>query len=79
MNRERQRIMTTETRDPQFAITVNEIVDSIEWPDASFALSPIEAAVDVVVAFYEAFSTPDRVILRHDLPCGAQGDPGRLL
>lgn len=59
--------MTTETRDPQFAISVNEIVDSIVWPDASFTLSPLEAAVGVVVAFYEAFATPDRVILRHAL------------
>ena len=67
MNQQRQRIMTIETRDPQFAISVNEIVDSIEWPDASFALSPLEAAVDTVLAFYEAFSSPDRVILRHAL------------
>lgn len=67
MNQERQKTMTTETRDPQFAISVNQIADSIEWPEASFALSPLEAAVDTVVAFYEAFSTPDRVILRHAL------------
>ena len=59
--------MITETRDPQFAISVNEIVDSIVWPDASFTLSPLEAAVAVAVAFYEAFATPDRVILRHAL------------
>jgi hypothetical protein len=67
MNQERQKTMTTETRDPQFAINVDEIVDSIVWPDASFALSPLEAALDVVVALYEAFATPDRVILRHAL------------
>jgi hypothetical protein len=67
MNQERQRTMTTETRDPQFAINVNEIVDSIVWPDPSFALSPLEAALDAVVAFYEAFATPDGVILRHAL------------
>jgi hypothetical protein len=59
--------MTTETRDPQFANYVNEIADSIQWPDASFTLSPLEAAVGVVVAFYDAFATPDRVILRHAL------------
>jgi hypothetical protein len=59
--------MTTEIRDPQFAISVNEIVDSIVWPDASFALGPLEAAVNVVTALYEAFATPDRVILRHAL------------
>ena len=59
--------MTTEIRDPQFAISVNQIVDSIVWPDASFALSPLEAAVNVVTTLYEAFATPDRVILRHSL------------
>jgi hypothetical protein len=59
--------MSTETRDPQFAINVNEIVDSIVWPDTSFALSPLEAALAAVVAFYEAFATPDRVMLRHAL------------
>jgi hypothetical protein len=67
MNQERQQTMTTETRDPQFAINVNEIADSIVWPDTSFVLSPLEAALDVVVALYEAFATPDRVILRHAL------------
>jgi hypothetical protein len=59
--------MTTETRDPQFAISVNEIVDAIQWPNPTFTLSPLEAAVGVVVAFYDAFATPDRAILRHAL------------
>ncbi|MBW2191205.1 MAG: hypothetical protein DRH23_01245 [Deltaproteobacteria bacterium] len=59
--------MTTETRDPQFAINVDEIVNAIQWPDTSFTLSPLEAAVGVVVAFYDAFATPDRSILRHAL------------
>jgi hypothetical protein len=59
--------MTTETRDPQFASYINEIADSIRWPDVSFTVTPWEAAVGVVVAFYEAFATPDRVILRHAL------------
>ena len=59
--------MTTAIRDPQFASAVNEIATSIQWPDVSFTLRPWEAAVDAVVAFYEAFATPDRVILRHAL------------
>jgi len=59
--------MTTQTRDPLFASYINEIAESIEWPDASFTLKPWEAAVGVVVAFYEAFATPDRVILQHAL------------
>ncbi|MBW1830189.1 MAG: hypothetical protein JRJ10_00595 [Deltaproteobacteria bacterium] len=59
--------MTTETRDPQFAINVDEIVNAIQWPDTSFTLSPLEAAVGVVVAFYDAFATPDRAILGHAL------------
>ena len=67
MNQERQRTMNTVIRDPQFANAVNEIATSIQWPDVSFTLTPWEAAVGVVVAFYEAFATPDRVILRHAL------------
>jgi hypothetical protein len=59
--------MYTETRDTQFASYVNELAESIRWPDPSFTLTPLEVAVSVVVAFYEAFATPDRVILRHAL------------
>jgi hypothetical protein len=57
--------MTTQIKDPQFASSVNEIAAAIEWPDTSFTLTPWETVVGVVVAFYEAFATPDRVILRH--------------
>jgi len=67
MNQERQRTMNTEIKDPQFAISVSEIANAIRWPDPSFALSPIEAAIDVLVAFYDAFARPDRVILEHAL------------
>ena len=59
--------MTMQIRDPQFATAVNEIATSIEWPDTSVALSVWEIAVGTVVAFYEAFATPDRVMLRHAL------------
>lgn len=59
--------MTTQTRDPQFADYINDIADSIRWPEAAFTLSPWEAAVGVVVALYEAFATPDRVMLQHAL------------
>jgi hypothetical protein len=59
--------MTTQTRDPQFADYINDIADSIRWPDAAFTLSPWEVTVGVVVAFYEAFATPDRVMLQHAL------------
>ena len=59
--------MYTETRDPQFASYVNELAESIRWPDPSFTLTALEVAVGVVVAFYEAFATPDRVMLRHAL------------
>ena len=50
--------MTTQTRDPQFADYINDIADSIHWPEAAFTLSPWEATVGVVVALYEAFATP---------------------
>ena len=59
--------MTTQTRDPQFASYINEIADSIRWPDAAFTVRPGEAAVDVVVALYDAFATPDRALLQHAL------------
>lgn len=59
--------MTTQARDPQFASYIDEIAESIQWPDPSFTVTPWEAAVGVVVALYEAFATPDRVILRHAL------------
>jgi len=59
--------MTTQTRDPQFASYINTIAESIEWPDASFTVKPWEAAVGVAVAFYEAFATPDPVMLQHAL------------
>jgi hypothetical protein len=59
--------MTTQIKDPQFASSVNEIAGAIQWPDASFTLTPWEAIVGVVVAFYEAFATPDQVMLQHAL------------
>ena len=59
--------MTTKTRDPQFADYINDIADSIQWPDASFTVTPWEAVVGVVVALYEAFATPDRAMLQHAL------------
>ena len=67
MNQERQRPMNTEIRDPQFATAVNEIADSIRWPEASFSVTPWEAAVGVITAFYEAVTTPNRVIVRFAL------------
>lgn len=59
--------MITEIRDPQFASFVEEIADSIRWPDASFAFTPWQAVKDVVVAVYEALATPDPATLRHAL------------
>jgi len=59
--------MNTEIRDPQFATAVNQIANSISWPDASFSVTPWEAAVAVVAAFYEAVATPNQVIVRFAL------------
>lgn len=59
--------MTTQTRDVQFTSYINDIADSIQWPDGSFTVTPWEALVGIAVAFYEAFATPDRVILQHAL------------
>jgi hypothetical protein len=59
--------MTTEIRDPQFASSVDEIAAGIEWPGTTFTLTLWETVVGVVAAFYEAFATPDRVMLKHAL------------
>jgi hypothetical protein len=59
--------MNTEIRDPEFATAVNEIADAIEWPDPSFALTPWETVLGLVSAFYEAVTTPNRVIVRFAL------------
>lgn len=64
---ERKRTMTTQTRDLQFASYVEEIANSIQWPDGSFTLTPWEVVVGVVTAFYEAFATPDRAMLQFAL------------
>jgi hypothetical protein len=66
-NARKERTMTTQARDPQFASYINDIAESIRWPEPSFEVTPWEAAVGVVVALYEAFATPDRVILGHAL------------
>lgn len=59
--------MNTEIRDPQFATAVNQIANSISWPEASFSVTPWEAAVGIITAFYEAVTTPNRVIVRFAL------------
>jgi len=59
--------MNTDIRDPQFANTVADIANSIRWPEASFALTPVEQVIGAVVALYDAFATPDPVMLQHAL------------
>lgn len=59
--------MNTEIRDPQFATAVKEIAESIRWPEPAFSVTPWEAAVGVIAAFYEAVTTPNRVIIRFAL------------
>ena len=55
--------MTTQTRDPDFAHTINQIAESIQWPEPAFTVTPWEAFTGVLVAVYEAFATPDAVTL----------------
>jgi len=59
--------MTTQARDPQFASYINEIAESIEWPDASFTVKPWEVIVSLMVALYEGFATPDGATVIHAL------------
>ena len=59
--------MTTQARDPQFASYINQIAESIEWPDTSFTVKPWEVIVGLVVALYEGFATPDRATVIHAL------------
>jgi len=59
--------MNAHMKDPQLARYVDEIAQSIHWPEAAFTLSPAEAVIGVAVTFYQAFATPDRVMLQHAL------------
>lgn len=59
--------MNNEIRDREFAKAVNEITNTIQWPDASFSLSPWETVLGLFGAFFEATTTPNRVILRFAL------------
>lgn len=59
--------MTTQTRDTQFAIQIDQIAEAIRWPEPAFTISLRQTAIDVVVAFYEAFAKPDRTMLQHAL------------
>ena len=59
--------MNIEIRDPQFEIAVNEIANAIHWPQAAFSVSLLDAVLGVVAAFYEAVTTPNRVIVRFAL------------
>ncbi len=51
--------MTTEIRDPQFALFVDELADSLALADLSFAFGAFEAIVASIVTLYEAFATPE--------------------
>ena len=59
--------MYNEIKDAEFAKAVDQIVDSIDWPEASFTLSPWDTVVGLVSAFFEATTTPNRVVLRYAL------------
>jgi hypothetical protein len=59
--------MTTHTRDPFFATYVDQIADSIRWPDPSFTVTPWDAVIGVLAALYDAFSAPDRATLHFAL------------
>ena len=59
--------MTTKTRDAQLADYIDQITESIDWPDGSFTVTPWEAIVGVATTLYEAFATPDRAMLHHAL------------
>ncbi len=59
--------MITEIRDPQFASFVEDIAESIRWPDAAFTFTPWQALKALAVALYEAMATPDPATLRHAL------------
>ena len=65
MNQQRKNTMTVRIREAELVTHIDRIADAIQWPDGAFTLSPWEAFVGVLVTFYEAFATPDRVMLRH--------------
>lgn len=51
--------MTTEIRDPQFALFVDDLADSLSFADLSFAFSALEAVIAAIVTVYDAFATPE--------------------
>lgn len=51
--------MTTEIRDPQFAIFVDDLADSLTTIDLSLAVTAFENVAAGIVAFYDAFATPE--------------------
>jgi hypothetical protein len=59
--------MIAGTRDINFAEHINEVANAIEWPGATFTVTPWEAITGIVIAIYEAFATPDRALLQHAL------------
>jgi uncharacterized protein YqgV (UPF0045/DUF77 family) len=59
--------MKNEIKDPEFEKAVDQIADSIQLSGVRFALSPWETVVGLVGAFFEASTTPNRVILRFAL------------
>jgi hypothetical protein len=67
MKQERNTAMSTQVKDPQLARYVDEIAQSIHWPETAFTLSLAETVMGLAVTFYQAFATPDRVMLEHAL------------
>lgn len=59
--------MSVQIREAELVTHIDRIADAIHWPDGTFTLTPWEALLGVLVTFYEAFATPDRVMLRHAL------------
>ena len=59
--------MNIEMRDPQFAHYVEDIAQAIRLPDASFAVAALEVAKEVLLAWYDAYATPDPSIVRNAL------------
>jgi hypothetical protein len=51
--------MTTDIKDPQFALFVDELGDSLKLGDLTFAFGALEAVAAGIVALYDALATPE--------------------
>jgi hypothetical protein len=64
VSKERNKAMTTQTRDTHFAGYVDALASSCYWPSGTFRLRPWEAFVGTLFAFFDTWRSPNDVVVR---------------